>query len=383
VVSILSRGLAERFDLTLALQDASGRTFEHGGRLEDLGCRGIDDERFLKRLWNTVLATLRLRRLKQRLRPDAVLSFLELSNIPNILSGTSAPLVLSVRSHRLRSRNISLQSRIANVSVRLMYGRAARVVAVSEGVRRHLVEDFGMAGDNLSVIYNPCDIEAVREMVLSAPEPFEKGFFDKPVLTATGRLCQEKGQWHLIRAFSKVREAVPGARLVIMGEGELRGYLEGLASGLGLSESVFLPGFVPNPFAVIARSDVFVFPSLWEGFPNALVEAMACGVPVLASDCRSGPREILSPSSGEEGQASGGPEYAEYGVLLPVCDGRRYSAGDPLTLEEEFLSTCMLSMLRDEGMARDYGERALGRAGQFAPGSILDSWEALVRDTVS
>jgi glycosyltransferase involved in cell wall biosynthesis len=113
-----------------------------------------------------------------------------------------------------------------------------------------------------------------------------------PVILAVGRLTLQKDFPTLIRAFARLR-ARRSARLVILGEGELRDELEALVAELGLTADVALPGFVDNPFSWMRGSALFVLSSAWEGFGNVLVEAMACGTPVVSTDCPSGPAEIL------------------------------------------------------------------------------------------
>jgi glycosyltransferase involved in cell wall biosynthesis len=134
------------------------------------------------------------------------------------------------------------------------------------------------------------------------------------VILGVGRLTPAKDFPTLLRAFARVRQ-VRAVRLVILGEGELRGTLEALVRDLGLEDSVSLPGFVQNPYAYMARAKLFVLSSAWEGFGSALVEAMACGLPVVSTDC-GGPSEIL--------------EGGMYGRLVPV--------GDPQALAEAILT---------------------------------------------
>src|SRR5699024_1692708 len=130
-----------------------------------------------------------------------------------------------------------------------------------------------------------------------------------------GRLVEEKGQWHLIRAMKYVTQEIKNAKLIIMGVGELESYLKVLVEQLNLVNNVKFLGFKRNPFKYIKNSDLFVMSSISEGFGNVLIEAMACNVPVISTDCRYGPREILEPQS-DFNSSTNKIEYCEYGVLV-------------------------------------------------------------------
>ena len=148
-----------------------------------------------------------------------------------------------------------------------------------------------------------------------AAAPLDHPWFapgEPPVILAAGRLTEQKDYPTLLRAFSTLREA-HRARLLILGEGELRPSLESLVAELGLVDDVIMSGYADNPYRYMARAAVFVLCSAWEGLPNALIEAMAVGTPVVATDCESGPREILA----------GG----RYGILTPVGDAGALAAG--------------------------------------------------------
>ena len=125
----------------------------------------------------------------------------------------------------------------------------------------------------------------------------------RPLIIAMGRLTKVKDFSTLIKAFYLVRKKLD-ARLIIIGEGELRYELEMLISKHNLQEDILLPGFLKNPFVLIQKANLFVLSSIWEGFPNVLVEAMTCGTPVISTDCNSGPSEIL--------------EHGKWGRLVPV-----------------------------------------------------------------
>ena len=191
--------------------------------------------------------------------------------------------------------------------VRWAYSRADTVVAVSRGVAQDLATSMKVDPGKVVVIGNPFFREEVLE---AASEPLQHPWFAPsapPVILGVGRLTPAKDFATLIRAFSFVAEERP-ARLVILGEGDQRRQLEDMVADLGLGDHVLLPGYVANPYPYMARAGVFVLSSAWEGLPGALIEAMACGCPVVSTDCPSGPSEIL--------------DGGILGPLIPVGDSR-------------------------------------------------------------
>jgi glycosyltransferase involved in cell wall biosynthesis len=185
------------------------------------------------------------------------------------------------------------------------YPWADAIVAVSKGVADDLARVARLPRDRIKVIYNPVVTEALFR---KAEEPLEHPWFLSgcpPVILGVGRLTAAKDFPTLIRAFARVRESQL-ARLLILGEGEKRDSLEKLVRELRLERDVSMPGFMDNPYAYMRKSSIFVLSSCWEGLPNVLIEAMACGCQVISTNCPSGPEEILR----------GG----HYGKLVPVGD---------------------------------------------------------------
>ena len=176
--------------------------------------------------------------------------------------------------------------------IRLNYPAAEGIVCVSTGVAQELSRLAPATASRIRVIHNPIvapDLVAAGSAAVDHPwlAPGEP-----PLILGAGRLTAQKDFPTLIRAFAQVLPQQP-CRLLILGEGSERERLLGLGHELGVAVAMDLPGFVANPFAYMARSGVFVLSSLWEGFGNVLVEAMAMGTPVVSTDCPSGPREIL------------------------------------------------------------------------------------------
>ncbi|MBK1710422.1 glycosyltransferase [Marichromatium gracile] len=189
--------------------------------------------------------------------------------------------------------------------LRALYRRADAVVAVSEGVAEDIVAITGIARERVRVIRNP---NITPELAALAAAEVDHPWFApgaEPVIMGVGGLRTQKDFETLIRAFARVRETRP-CRLLILGEGRQRERLLRLAAELGVAEAVALPGFESNPYRFLARAALFALSSRWEGSPNVLTEALALGTPVVATDCRSGPREITR----------GG----EYGPLVAVGD---------------------------------------------------------------
>jgi len=189
--------------------------------------------------------------------------------------------------------------------MRITYPKADAIVAVSRGVADDLVHSIGIPREKIRVIYNPIRLD---DILAKAKEPVDHPWFrsgEPAVILSVGRLHPHKDYPTLLRAFSLLRGKIK-ARLVILGEGKERPRLVSLAKELNIAEDVDMPGFVENPYKFMAMAKVFVLSSKIEGFPKVLQEAIACGCPVVATDCPSGPREIF--------------EVTGVGRLVPVGD---------------------------------------------------------------
>ena len=202
-----------------------------------------------------------------------------------------------------------------------LYPKADSIVAVSNGVAESLVIAAGIQREKIQVIYNPVISD---EMVELANEPASHPWFqgdEHKTILAVGRLEGQKDFFTLLQAVNLVLRSTP-VRLVILGEGSQRAALTNLAEKLEISEILNMPGYVLNPYSLMKRASVFVLSSRFEGFPGVLVEAMACGVPVVSTNCQSGPEEILA----------GG----KFGRMVPVGDYKALAEAIKLTLDDPF-----------------------------------------------
>jgi glycosyltransferase involved in cell wall biosynthesis len=231
-------------------------------------------------------------------RPHALLAVKDRANQVAILAGklarskTRIAVEIQTTISAALDGKSSLRKAAWYLPMRLLYPMANVVIAVSEGVARDLAEITGLPRERIHVIHNPAVSEAMFGL---AHEPVAHPWYQDasiPIITGIGRLTRQKDFPTLIRAFARVRAQLP-CRLMILGEGRDRAMLSELAQSLGVAAEVALPGFVVNPYAFLGRASLFVLSSLWEGSPTVLTEAMALGVPVVATDCPSGPRELL------------------------------------------------------------------------------------------
>jgi glycosyltransferase involved in cell wall biosynthesis len=239
--------------------------------------------------------------LLRSINPDAVLSSMTGTNFLAVIARSFARcgsrLVL-----REESSVINIKSRLKRLALPKLYARASAIISVSEGVASDL-ESMGIAHARVHVIHNPIDAQRLRQLAQSGPELSADDH--RPYVIALGRLTAAKDHATLLRAYAScdLRES---HRLVIVGEGGQRANLECLAKELGISDQVLLTGAMVNPYRVLAGASLHVLSSRWEGLGNVLLEAMALGVPVVSTDCRHGPRELL--------------DGGRYGRLVPVGD---------------------------------------------------------------
>lgn len=258
-----------------------------------------------------IVAVPALVRYFRNAQPSVMLSALAHANVAAILarrlSGVQCRLVVSERANlSVSALNAkSLRAKMMKRFVSWTYPRADHVITVSKGVASDLVAGLGLRSEQVTAVYNPVVDEAL--LAKSREELNEPWFEDSsvPVVVGAGRLAPQKDFETLIRAIGRVRAEMP-VRLVILGEGPLREELMNLVEDLELADHVRLPGFIANPFPYMRRASLFVLSSAWEGLPGTLIQAMACGAPVVSTDCPDGPLEIL--------------EKGKWGALVPVGD---------------------------------------------------------------
>ena len=295
----LSIGLSDQgYDVDLVLVDASGDLLDEVP--DNVSIVDLEAKRVATSL-------LPLRRYLISREPDVLYSMMTEPNLIAIaahqLASTNTRLVIS--EHNMLSHSLdSLKDRLITLGAWASYPLADHAVAVSEGVRSDLLVQTRLEADSVSVIYNPVRVESIRE---KGSEPVNHEWFADDsidVVLSGGRHEPQKGFDTLLNAFARLEW--DHVRLVLFGEGPETEALQSQVRKLGIDDRVSFPGFVDNPYSYMSAADVFVLSSMHEGFGLVLIEAMACGCPVVSTDCESGPAEIL-----EEGK---------YGPLVSVGD---------------------------------------------------------------
>ncbi|MGP1372624.1 MAG: glycosyltransferase, partial [Almyronema sp.] len=261
----------------------------------------------------------------QQTQPQALLSAMHYANeiaiLAKRLAGVSTQVI--VTEHNTLSRSIhqvkGLKRRLIPLGIKYLYPLADNVVTVSQGARDDLQQWMQTAQPQVETIYNPVITPSLYEKAAIAVDHpwFQAG--EPPVILGVGKLEPQKDFATLIRAFAQVRSQLP-CRLAILGWGPEQESLEALAAELGVAESVALLGYMDNPYAYMSRASLFTLSSAWEGLPTVLIEAMALGVPVVSTDCKSGPQEILA--------------QGQYGALAPVGDFEAIAQAMLTTLQQ-------------------------------------------------
>ena len=298
---------------------------------------------------------------------DVSISFLTHSNVLNMLISYlfQIPTVVSIRNNVLEEHGFGFFPTLQKYLLRIS---SPYLIVNSEENKNWLVNHYHLDADKCVCIYNPKDISLIRSLSII---PVEEDFFntDEFILLTVGRLAPQKGHIHLLRIFRHLCEVVP-CRLVICGIGPLESSLKVTAMKLGILNSVYFAGFCDNPYKYMKRADIFVFPSLYEGQPNALIEALVCGCPIVSSDCDYGPREIL--------------EDGKYGLLSQKLDGKIGNPIEmPLTEAEQDMCDKILYLMQNPDIRLNYSNLSRNYVTKFDNNIIVDKYFDVFRGAAS
>ena len=364
----LSNDLSEDNNVYIVAYDGERVDFPYKGTLID--CSTKPNNTRLGQILNFIKRLLMLRKVKKQFNIDISISFLRMANFLNVLSRHKDKVIISVRNMMSLSNN----SRLDNFIISWCGKKADMTVSLSKGVEKDLIANYQYTPDKVTTIYNSCNFDifySESDELDSLTNLIENS---SHVLVSAGRLEKQKGQWHQIRAMSIVTQTHPNCKLIIFGEGSLHEGLKKYAEKLGVENNVLFPGYVNKYHSLMKKCDVFIFSSLFEGLGNVILEAIACGMPVISCDCEYGPKEILSSEDIEVKDVT----YSDYGVLYPAFTQKEFDVED-LDFEQSdyYLADSILSVIDNKDIILRYKALARERAKYFTSDYIKSQWMQL------
>ncbi len=343
----------------------------------------------LGKVINVIRRVIKVSAYKRQVGIDISYSFGSSANYVNVLSriGNKAKVLTGLRC----STDMENRKQVA-----LFCKSANQVLSCSKEIMRELKRDYNY--ERSSYIYNPLEVDMIKERAANKEALNEAtDIYDgRPVISknnttvsvkddesvtiiSVGRQDYIKGFWHLIKAFKLVYDKYPFTKLVIVGTGDFRKFKR-LAGELGVADRVIFPGLQRNPFAFVDSADLYVLSSNHEGFPNALLEAMALGKPCVAADCKTGPREILLSEDEYEtlirekpdGSSTDDIIFGTYGIIVPDMDEQEDFDPFNITEDDRKLAEGILAMISDKEKMKEYGEKAYKRALTYDPSKYAE-----------
>ena len=338
-----------------------------------------------------IIRFLKIRKLKRLYKFDYVLSFLESPNILNILTRQKEKVIVSVREYKSNNDLPKMYFSIYKFLIKRLYNKANKVITVAEGVKIDLIRNFNVKEDKIDTIFNMFNIQDYNKFKQEKLDDHEYKLFDEnKIIINVGRLTYLKAQWLLLKLYRNLIDKNTKHKLVFLGDGDLRELIIESSKKMGLKTyniwenneinldaDVFFLGFKKNPFKYIYNSDIFILSSISEGFPNSLVEAMICNLPIISSDCGTGSREILAPEL-DLSQNINNFYEGKYGILLPTEKNRNYCEYKSLTETEEIWLEYLKKFINDEDKQKKYAELSYQRAKDFSSEKIINQWKSIL-----
>ena len=362
VISSLTNSLSEKYNIFLLTFNDFKQLYPFKGKYyslkENLG--------FYQNILNifkiyTAIRPIRIFKVIKSISPDIIISNMYYTDIFIILTKflfrIKIPLIIAI--HTNLKMKFEKKKRYFNFLIRILYSSKLvnKIIIVSKAIQSILEKDYKIKRNKLKTIYNGIEIEKIRELKNDKILEYKEIFNDDNIIKfiTVGRLIELKGHKYLIEAFSKVKNEIVNSKLFIIGDGPLRNELKMLIKKKALQNDIILLGLKRNIFKYLAKSDIFVLSSKYEGLPTVLLEALACGLPIISTNCNTGPKEIL--------------ENGRYGFLVNVMDS-------------EDLADKMIFLAKNDDRMKKYSKLSLIRSEFFAIEKFINEWINIIEKII-
>lgn len=361
VLANLTLFLSKNFEISILTWHHFKNLYDFNGKYFSLKENTGLLKNFLQKLKIfTLLRPFRIFKFFKIVSPNLIISIGESANFNMIITKfffrINFPLIISIRNN---PNELYKNNRIIKFLIKLFYNLKIvdKIITVSKELQLILEKDYYIKRNKLVTIYNGIDLKKIQELNEHKIQKYSDIFYDEKLVkfVTLGSLMEKKAHGDLIKAYSIVKKAIPSSKLIIIGDGPFRNKLRMLINNLKLKNDVMLLGLQLNPFKFLKASDIFIFTSKWEGFPNVLIEAMACGLPIISTNCKTGPKEIL--------QAN------EYGFLVEVED-----------IEE--IAKKMILLAKNPNLIKKFSKKSLHRVKFYTFEKILQQWIKLIEQSI-
>lgn len=349
--------------------------YDYKGKLVDLGVKS--SKCFFEKLLANYKRISKLKKVKKSLKLDAVISFTQTPNYVNVKSTVAGcKTIVSIRNYIFTEKKDGFISKLLLKTTKKILTKSDFVLPVSKELTESIVNKYSNIKNirkKVITMYNPYDVDEIINLSKNQWKLEDSSlYFD---FCTVGRLVHQKGFWNLIKSFYLFNKIHKNSRLFIIGKGNDESKLNNLISSLNLESNVYLLGEMDNPFKAISKCDAYVLSSLFEGFPNALVEAMICGLPVIASNCQSGPKEILDDVSELN---INGVYKAKYGIIYENYPSLEEDYTPNITKEHQILADAMELLYKNKDLRDYYKKQSIERAKVFNYDTTRDKLEKIL-----
>lgn len=303
-----------------------------------------------------------IKNIKKKYHITHTISFTAQMNYLNVMSRVRDTTIISIRNYISLAENDNTPKNIYMNRLSIKY--ADKITVVSKVLGKDLINNFGAKEDKIYSIYNFVDKDKMDKFLKEK----DNIKLSRNTVITVGRLNNQKGHINLIRSFKYVVDKIGDARLIILGQGPLEDKIKNEIKKLRLEKNVELLGYEKNPYLYMKNSSLFVLSSFYEGMPNVILEAMYCGLPIISTDCKSGPREIIASTSDLNCEIDK-VSLDEYGILVPVLKDKSC---------EKIMGDAIIKMLKDSKLRDNYSRKSKKRIKDFSKDKMIDNWNKVL-----